>query len=49
MTQIDSAMAEEAKLSDEEWAEINRRMAADDGTRYTTAEVLAYLRALAPE
>ena len=36
-------------ISDEELAEIKRRMANDDGTRYTTAEVLAYLRTLAPE
>jgi len=38
-----------AGSSEEELAEIKRRMANDDGTRYTTAEVLAYLRSLAPE
>lgn len=32
-----------------EIAEIKRRMACDDGTRRTTAEVLERLRALAPE
>lgn len=37
-------------MSDDEWvAETKRRMAEDDGTRYTTAEVLAYLRTLKPE
>lgn len=30
-------------------AEIYRRMAADDGTRYTHAEAMARLRELAPE
>jgi hypothetical protein len=30
-------------------AEIKRRMAEDDGTRLTHAEVMAHLRALAPE
>jgi hypothetical protein len=49
MTQIDAVSAEEAKCSEEEWAEAKRRMANDDGTRYTTAEVLAYLRSLASE
>jgi hypothetical protein len=39
----------EAKISDEEWAEIKRRMASDDGTRYTWAEVKEHLRSLAPE
>lgn len=33
---------------DEIIAEIKRRMAADDGQRYTHAEVMAQLRALAP-
>ena len=47
MTQIEAAA--EAKISDEEWAEIKRRMANDDGTRYTWAEVKDYLRTLAPE
>jgi hypothetical protein len=36
-------------ISSEELVELKRRMANDDGTRYTTAEVLAYLRTLAPE
>jgi hypothetical protein len=39
----------EDTISDEELAEIKRRMANDDGTRYTTAQVLQYLRDLAPE
>jgi hypothetical protein len=30
-------------------AELDRRMAEDDGTRYTWPEVLEHLRALAPE
>jgi hypothetical protein len=38
-----------ASISDEEWAEIQRRMADDDGTRYTHAEMMERLRELAPE
>ena len=37
------------KLSDAELAEIGRRMANDDGTRYTLPEMLEHLRTLAPE
>jgi hypothetical protein len=36
-------------ISDDELAEIKRRMANDNGERYTTAQVLQYLRELAPE
>jgi hypothetical protein len=36
-------------ISDEEWAEIRRRMADDDGTRYTWDQVKEHLRSLAPE
>ena len=43
------APAAQAKISDKEWAEIQRRMANDDGTRYTHAEMMDRLRALAPE
>jgi hypothetical protein len=39
----------QARISDEEWTEIQRRMANDDGTRYTWAEVREHLRSLAPE
>jgi len=36
-------------ISDEHLEEIERRMANDDGTRYTWDEVKSQLRALAPE
>jgi hypothetical protein len=39
----------EETTTGEELTEIKRRMANDDGTRYTTAQVLQYLRDLAPE
>jgi hypothetical protein len=45
---VQSAPAE-AAISDAEWAEIKRRMAEDDGTRFTWAEVKEHLRSLAPE
>jgi hypothetical protein len=41
--------SDDASISEEELAEIKRRMADDDGTRYTTAQLLDHLRALAPE
>jgi hypothetical protein len=48
--QLAPLSAEQAEhLSDEELAEIKRRMATDNGIRYTTAQVLQYLRELAPE
>jgi hypothetical protein len=47
--EVAPAAKAEAKISDEEWAEIKRRMANDDGTRYSWAEVKERLRALAPE
>ncbi len=36
-------------MTDEHVAELQRRMAEDDGTRVTLAEVLVRLRSLAPE
>lgn len=36
-------------MTAEHLAEIKRRMAEDDGTRYTFAEVIERVRALAPE
>jgi hypothetical protein len=36
-------------MSEEHLMEIERRMANDDGTRYTWAEVQEHLRALSPE
>ena len=36
-------------MTEEHWEEIRRRMAEDDGTRYTWAEVKEHLRSLAPE
>jgi hypothetical protein len=39
----------DASISEEELAEIKRRMAEDDGARFTTAQLLDHLRALAPE
>jgi hypothetical protein len=36
-------------MTDEHTAELKRRMAEDDGTRYTWPEVKEYLRSLAPE
>ena len=49
ITPIDPKIATCAAMSPEEWDEIKRRMAEDDGTRYTWAEVKEYLRSLAPE
>jgi hypothetical protein len=36
-------------MTDEHLAELERRMANDDGTRYTWPQVLEHLRSLAPE
>jgi hypothetical protein len=36
-------------MTDEHIAELKRRMAEDDGTRYVFSDVIARLRALAPE
>ena len=37
-------------VTEDEWvAEAKRRIAEDDGTRYTHAELMAHLRELAPE
>jgi hypothetical protein len=36
-------------MTEEHLAELERRMANDDGTRYTLAEVMDYLHSLAPE
>ncbi|MEX2317414.1 MAG: hypothetical protein WD669_09700 [Pirellulales bacterium] len=36
-------------MTEEHYAELQRRMANDDGTRYTWAEVKAHLHSLAPE
>jgi hypothetical protein len=36
-------------ITDEHLAELERRMAEDDGTRYSWPQVLAHLRSLAPE
>jgi hypothetical protein len=36
-------------MTPEHIAELKRRMAEDDGTRYTLSEVLERLRTLAPE
>lgn len=36
-------------MTEEHLAELTRRMAEDDGTRYTFAEVIERVRALAPE
>jgi len=49
MTSVDAVAAAEATITDAEWAEVKRRMANDDGTRYTLAEVMEHLRMLAPE
>jgi hypothetical protein len=49
ITPVDPEIAAGAGISAEEWAEIQRRMANDDGTRYTLAEVMERVRALAPE
>jgi hypothetical protein len=49
ITPVDPDIAARAAMSAEEWDEIKRRMAEDDGTRYTWAEVKEYLRTLAPE
>lgn len=38
--------AQKPLLSDEEYAEIKRSMENDDGVRYTTKEVLEYLKTL---
>jgi len=44
---VDQDPSGQATMSDNEWAEIKRRMATDNGVRYTTAEVLEHLRTLA--
>jgi hypothetical protein len=49
ITPVDPKIETYAAMSPEEWEEIKRRMAEDDGTRYTWAEVKEYLRSLAPE
>jgi hypothetical protein len=49
ITPVDPKIATYAAMSPEEWDEIKRRMAEDDGTRYTLAEIMQRLRALAPE
>jgi hypothetical protein len=36
-------------ITDEHLAELDRRMANDDGTRYTWPQVLEHLRSLSPE
>ena len=36
-------------ITEEHLAELDRRMANDDGTRYTWDQVLEHLRSLAPE
>ena len=49
ITPVDPQTAAGPGISAEEWAEIKRRMANDDGTRYTLAEIMERVRALAPE
>jgi hypothetical protein len=48
-----SPLASDSRLNDaispEALAEVKLRMANDDGARFTTAEVMAQLRAIAPE
>jgi hypothetical protein len=41
--------ADPIAMTEEHLAELERRMADDDGTRYTWAEVKQHLRSLAPE
>jgi len=49
ITPVDPETATQPGISAEDWAEIKRRMANDDGTRYTLAEIMERVRALAPE
>lgn len=46
---VDAETATQPGIPVERWAEIRRRMANDDGTRYTLAEIMDCVRALAPE
>jgi hypothetical protein len=46
---IDSKTVVPLGMTEDHWEEIQRRMAEDDGTRYTWAEVREHLRSLAPE
>jgi len=46
---VDAEVAGQPGIPAERWAEIKRRMANDDGTRYTLAEIMERVRALAPE
>ena len=49
ITPVDPKTAAQPGISAENWAEIKHRMANDDGTRYTLAEIMERVRALAPE
>lgn len=46
---LENISAGSPTITDDEWAKIQRRMANDDGTRYSWAEVKQHLRGLAKE
>jgi hypothetical protein len=49
INRLEDFPVESSAISDEDWAEIQRRMANDDGTRYSWAEVKQHLRSLVKE
>ena len=49
LTPVDSDLEGPLGMTDEHLAELKRRMADDDGTRYSWAEVKEHLRALTQE
>jgi hypothetical protein len=49
ITPVDPQIAAQPGIPAERLAEIKRRMANDDGSRYTLSEIMERVRALAPE